>query len=59
MTSVSAWKRGGQAWLEGRAESADANDDRMRQESRKATEKYRRLLVAAGHMPATEANDRG
>ena len=59
MTGVSTWKRGGQAWLDGRAESADTNDDRMRQQSRKADLKYYRLLQAAGHLPATEANERG
>lgn len=42
-----------------RIETADSADDRTRNESRKAAEAYRELLIAAGHLPATEANDRG
>ena len=42
-----------------RIQTADDADDRMRQQSRKADLKYWRLLQAAGHLPAMEANERG
>jgi len=57
--TVKVRERGGQAWLRGTAETAEANDARIRKQSMTAAEAYRRLLIAAGHLPATEANDRG
>ena len=43
-------RRTGRAWRDGQAETADAADNRMRQESIKASAKYMRLLIAAGHL---------
>ena len=43
-------RRAGRAWKDGQAETADAADAAMRAESRKATEKYRLALIAAGHL---------
>ena len=43
-------RRKGRAWKDGQAETADAADDRMRQESIRASAKYRLALIAAGHL---------
>ena len=46
-------RRNSRAWKDGQAETADSADDRMRQESIKASAKYRLLLIAAGHLGVT------
>ena len=53
MTTARSSKRNGRAWKDGQAETADAADAAMRAESRKATEKYRLALIAAGHVGVT------